>query len=62
MLELEKELLEVSDPRSVQYGQHWSKERIDEISRNVAGSSTVREYLHTNGFTINEEKSSVHAR
>ena len=54
---LEKELLAVSDPRSEQYGQHWTKSRLDDATRNVESSGAVREYLANHGFTINEQKS-----
>ncbi|KAH8081328.1 peptidase S8/S53 domain-containing protein [Cristinia sonorae] len=55
--ELEKHLLDVSQPESPNYGQHWSAGRVAETFRPSKQSvDTVREWLHSEGIDASRVK------
>jgi subtilase family serine protease len=55
--ELESELYKVSLPDSPSYGQHWTKQQVDEYIRNDAGTNAVRAYLAKHDIEEIVEKS-----
>ena len=46
--ELIKVLEDVSDPSSGNYGKHWSKSQVTELTANKQGYDTVKNYLNSN--------------
>jgi tripeptidyl-peptidase-1 len=44
---LEEKLMEVSDPHSPKYGQHWTREEVGEFTQNREGSAAVLAYLQS---------------
>ena len=50
--EIEKILIDVSDPKSPKYGQHLTKQEIDAITANHEGHNLVLEYLNKIGASI----------
>lgn len=43
--ELEQVLFDVSDPASANYGKHWSKSEVGELTSNPTSTNAVLEYL-----------------
>lgn len=49
---LDELLMDVSDPRSSKYGQHYSKSQIKELTINHEAVTQITNYLHANGLKI----------
>ncbi|KAJ1428576.1 Pro-kumamolisin, activation domain-containing protein, partial [Ochromonadaceae sp. CCMP2298] len=49
---LEKYVAESSDPRSVNYGKHLTKEQLQEMTSDTEGLAKITEYLSINGATV----------
>jgi tripeptidyl-peptidase-1 len=54
---LEAALYDVSDPKSANYGKHWTKEQVEELVVDTEAARILRESLTEAGFEIVEEKS-----
>lgn len=52
LLRLEEVLIEVSDPQSLHYGQHWTREQITELLETSKYSRPCQDYLKQRGFEI----------
>lgn len=63
---LQEVLLEVSTPGNPNYGKHWTKEQLDELTRNQEGHDAVVNLLRSNPeITIEEESQNglyIHAK
>ncbi len=59
---LEEKLMEVSDPHSHKYGQHWTREEVGAFTENREGSAAVLSYLqsHFSSDEIAIEKRSLY--
>ena len=55
MEELIHVLHDVSDPSSVNYGQHWTKEEVSDLTSNPEARDAVLLYLSTNGASVISE-------
>ena len=55
MDELTRVLHDVSDPLSPNYGQHWTKEEVADLTANPVGSDAVIAYLHAIGVSTVSE-------
>lgn len=49
---LEQELLAVSDPGSLRYGKHWSREQLAALTANPDGTAATKSYLEQAGLTV----------
>ena len=55
MDELTRVLHDVSDPTSLNYGQHWTKEEVSDFTSNPEARDAVVSYLHSNGASVVSE-------
>ena len=55
MKELIRILHDVSDPSSANYGQHWTKEEVSDLTSNPEARDTVFSYLNSNGASVTSE-------
>lgn len=53
--QLESILYAVSDPRSPQYGKHWSKEKISRFTENPEASQAVRDFAAVHNLSVVKE-------
>lgn len=49
---LEEDLMKVSSPNSPQYGQHWTKEQVRDLTSNPVASRAIISYLNKKGALI----------
>jgi hypothetical protein len=57
--QLEKTLLDVSNPKSANYGKYLTKEEIDAMTVNPVAIQAVTDYLHQVGATITKQNGNV---
>ena len=57
--EMKRIVLDISNPKSPNYGKHMSKEAVEELTRNDEGMEIVTEYLQTIGATITKKTTST---
>ncbi len=55
MDKLEEILFDVSDPRSANYGKHWTREEVAAFTSNVEGSSKLEAYLRKEKIMITKK-------
>ena len=55
MDELTNILYDISDPNSLHYGQHWSKDEVTAFTSNPEGRDVVVSYLNSNGASVESE-------
>ena len=55
MDELTNILYDISDPDSLNYGQHWSKDEVTAFTSNPEGRDAVVSYLNSNGASVVSE-------
>ena len=55
MDELTRVLHDVSDPTSLNYGRHWTKEEVSDFTSNPEARDAVVSYLHSNGASVVSE-------
>ena len=53
--ELTNILYDISDPDSLNYGQHWSKDEVTAFTSNPEGRDVVVSYLNSNGASVESE-------
>ena len=55
LAQLEKELHDVSDPNSANYGRHWTSRQVADLTSNPDGQQAIRAYLQQLGATVTSE-------
>lgn len=55
LAQLEKELHDVSDPNSANYGRHWTSRQVADLTSNPDGQQAIRAYLLRVGATVTSE-------
>jgi hypothetical protein len=55
---LEKYVAESSDPRSVNYGKHLTREQLQEMTSDTEGLAKIIEYLGSTGATVIKQTAS----